>query len=140
MKEQLKLQHYIEKGKPLKIKKLSSFFKQNPEDGANVLEHTTNFLILEKPTTHNSLSELYRFLLYSKDSMWFSLYFECLLANETLYLLLMRTFGFKSHEDFYHEMLRLAETHPDRDAKDTGLAILLVLYDSFSEKLLDPGI
>lgn len=135
MKEQVKLQLYIERGKPLKIKKLSSFFEKNPDVGASVLEHTSDLLIREKPSSHADVAKLFHFLLHSVDEVWFCLYFECLLANETLYTFLKNHFHFETHEEFYHEMLQLAEKHPSREAKDASLAILLVLYDSFSENI-----
>lgn len=131
-KMQKKLQSYIEKGKPLKIKKMKSFFMSNFDEGASILEHTTHVLVKEKTETHDHITALYHFLLHSKESLWFSLYFECLLANEPLYRFLLSGFGHDSHESFYHQMITLAEKHPTPSGKETALSILLVLYDSLS--------
>lgn len=134
LNEQIKIQRklliYLDKNKPLKIKKLRRFFEWHPEESASMLEHTVFSIIEHKPERHDAILKLFHFFLHSSDSLWFSLYFECLLANEVLYTFLKRGFGYDSHESFYHEMLRLAEHHADPKGKEHALAILMVLYDS----------
>lgn len=124
---------FITKGEFDKIHSLIPQLKKENEHVLSGIDEAVNVLIQGEETRSN-VADFFTYLMTSKSSTLFQLYYSSLLFNPELYQLLVEKGDYETEHHYDHYLLFQAEDCEDEEAKTFALSVLSMLKDTLYAK------